>query len=376
MFQLMLLMLFGLCACRKQLPPPQQQEVPVDVTAYQVVAQSVPVDFDFLGIVQSAHQVQIRSNVSGTLEQIAYKQGTFVQKGDLLFQIDARAYEDEVKIAQANLAQQQAGLWQAQESLQRLKSLYEQRAASKKDIDDATAQFLSQQAAVETFKAKLDAANLDLASTSITSPIAGVTSYANYSEGTLILSASNNTLTTVSTLNPIRVALNISEVLFARMSQVKTLSNWQIPDNFDFDVTLTLSGGQPFPHKGKVSFISPLYNQNAGTLVAFATFDNPDFLLRPGQFVNTKVSGAVRLNTILVPQESIIQGTGSDFVFVITEERRAEMRPVSVGNWYKEFWIIESGLQPGERVVVAGVNKVKDGTLVKIKKHSEHQNIK
>ncbi len=363
-----LFLLLFLVSCHKSIPPPPSNP-PMEVDIYVVEPQSIPMDFSLIAVIQSSHQVQIRSGVEGTLTHIAYTEGSFVKAGDLLFQIDPRRFEDALKVAQANLEKAEAILTQAQLTVDRIQPLYADKAASKKDLDDAMAQLLTSQSSLNIYKASLDAAQLDLNDTSITSPISGVTSSSSFQEGTLINPNTNTTLTTVSVLDPIWAILNISEDFFLTAAAKVTKKEWFIPHNSNFTVTLTFNNGEIFPHQGTVSFISPIFNQSTGTLMTRAVFSNPNNTLKPGQFVNAQVSGAMQLNAIIVPQEAIQQGAVGHYVYIVNEDKQAELRPVVVGDWYKEYWIIQSGLEKGDRVITTGINKLKNDTNVKMKKN-------
>lgn len=362
-----ILCLFTTSGCQKK-PEQSRVEVAIEVSVYTVEPKSIPIDYSFVGVIESSHQVQIRSGVAGELEEIAYTEGAFVNKGDLLFKIDPRRYQAAVKEAEANLEAQQASLTQAQETVSRLKPLFIQKAVSKKDLEDAIANLLTAQANVNNYKAKLDEANLDLGDTLITSPISGFTSVAGFQEGSLISPNSNQFLATVSALDPIYVSLSSSEGVYLMNLEEVAKGELIYPGNDSFEVTLTLSNGLDFPLKGKVSFVSPVFNVETGTLISRAIFPNPQYFLKPGLFVNATVHGAFRPNAIIVPQEAVQQGMGGHFVYIIDEEKRVEIRPVVVGDWYKEYWVIKSGLKKGERVLTSGITKVRNGTLVKIKK--------
>jgi len=358
------LILFSM-GCEK---PVVKKEVPVDVTVYVVELQTVPLDFRFVSVVESSHPVEIRSRVEGYLQNIAYKEGSFVKKGDLLFEIDPREFEDAVKEAEANLQKEQAILWQAKQAADRLKPLFEQRAASRKDLDDATAQLLAEEAAVNMFQARLDKAKLNLSYASVRSPIDGVTSSALSREGTLISPNANGLLTTVSVIDPVWVVLNVSESYFSTSLEEEKKGTLTLPENNNFDVSIILTDGSEYPHQGKVSFVSPLFDQKTGTLSARAVFPNPDKALKPGQFVNTRVTGAKRLNAVAIPQECVMQGMSGHYVNIVNGHNKIESRPVEVGDWHNDSWVIKSGLSKNDRVVVLGNNKVRDGTLVKVVK--------
>jgi membrane fusion protein (multidrug efflux system) len=365
MKKLFICSLLFLSACNKASPPPVQK--PVEVRIYVVDPQTIPVDFELMGVVQSSHSVEIRPRVAGYLEKIAYKEGAFVKAGDPLFQIEAKQFEDAVREAQANLEKEEAALWLAEQTVNRFKPLFEQKAASKKDVDDATAQQLSEQALVNVFKAKLDEASINLGYATITSPIAGFTTNARFQEGSVVSFESKEPLTTVFAIDPIWVVINVSEDFFLISNREVAKGELIIPENYDFEVTLTLSDGSIFPEKGKVSFLAPIFNESTGTLSSRAVFPNPKYILKPGQFVKAKGVGAKRPNAIIIPQQAVQQGAKGQFVYVVNSNDKVEMRMVEVGDWYRQYWIIKSGLKKGDRVVVDGLNKIQDQTLVKVK---------
>ncbi len=360
---LSLSLVFFFLSCEKKV---EKTETPVDVITYVVKPQSIPLNFSFVGVVQSSHAVEIRSRVEGYLQKIAYKEGTFVKEGDLLFQIDPKQFEAVVKEAQANLQKEQAILWQAQKAVDRYKPLFEQKAASRKDLDDATAVLLEEQASVSMYQAKLDEANLNLGYASIRSPISGVTTSSSYQEGSLISPNANGIMTKVSVLDPIWVVLNVSESYFSASLDEVAKGTLLLPKDNDFDVTIILLDGSEYPYKGKVSFVSPIFDQSTGTLSTRAVFPNPKMVLKPGQFVNAKVSGATKVNAILVPQIAVQQGIAGRFVYIVNRQNRVETRLVQTGDWYGENWEIKSGIGQNDQIILLGTNKVKDGTLVKV----------
>lgn len=362
--KLLLLTLLFSCSAKQASHP---SGAAVEVTVYVVDPQSTPVDFTSVGVVQSSHQVQIRSAVQGELKKIFFTEGAFVKEGDPLFEIDQRVFTAKVKEAEANLESQQAALSNAKLTLDRLKPLLEQQAVSKKDIDDATAQLLTAQANVSKFKAQLDESNLNLNNATITSPISGYVSTVESQEGTLIIpSSSNAVLTTVSVLDPVYVELHISTETYLKAFDAKKKGELELPK--EFGVTLQLADGSQFPIKGKVNFIAPLFDASTATLSARAIFSNPNLLLRPGLFVDATLHGAIRPNAILVPQEALQRGPLGFFVYVVDKEKKAELRLVTVGDFSEDKWVIRSGLKKGDKVIVTGLLKIKNGTPVKIKK--------
>lgn len=355
-------------SCEKKSHAPIQ-EIPVEVSVYQVEPQKLVLNYSYKGVVQSSHEVQILSAVQGELQRIAFTEGSFVRQGDLLFQIDDRRYRARVKEAQADLDAQQAVLTTANQSLKRLKPLLQEEAVSQKDIDEAQSQVLTAQANFSKAKAALDLAKLDLDDTSITSPISGYISSAQFQEGSLIIPNCTRTLATVSVVDPIFVELSSSEGAYLRMmNQIKS-GELATPKDFDFEVDLILSDGSKYPLPGKMTFVSPVFKAETGTLISRAIFPNPDNFLKPGLFVEAIVKGLYQPNAIVVPQEAVQQGIQGIFVYVVDAERRAEVRPISLENIHEEYWIVKSGLKKGDQVVISGMQKIKNGTLVRVKKN-------
>lgn len=358
----LLILLLAFSSCEKE----REKEPPIAVETVIVEPKTLELSFEFVGVCQSSHLVEIRSRVQGYLEEVAYVEGGFVKEGDLLFRIDPREFEAKVHEVKANLNREKAILWSTKKALERYKPLYEQKAASRKDWEDAEAAYLAQDATVDLYEAKLDEADLNLSYTKITSPISGLTTNSKYQQGTLITPGVNDLLTTVSVIDPIWVIVNVSDSYFVESSEDIATGKLIVPPNYDFDVTLTLADGSTYPYPGKVNFISPVLNPSTGTLSARGYFPNPDAILKPGQFVRARVSGAKRPDAITVPQSAVLQGESGRFVYVINSQGVVEKRDVATGTWYKEEWIIKEGLKKGDEVVSQGTNKIQSGDRVQV----------
>ncbi len=327
---------------------------------------TIPETFEFVGFAQSSHQVEIRARVEGYLDKIRYKEGGFVQQGDLLFQLDPRMYEAEVENVQGILAKQEAVLWNAKRTAERLKILFEQKATSRRDLDNSIAEELSAQAEVQSAKAKLKDAELNLSYTTITSPISGLTSDSNFQEGALITPGEKGLMMTVSAVDPIWVYFSVTERNILNLNEQEAKGWIKLPENMNFEIELLLSDGTIYPIRGKVNFTSPILNQKTGTVSVRAEVANPNSVIMPGQFLRVRVLGATRPNAILVPQKAVLQGKEGTFVYVINGNNKAETRSVEVGNWYKEDWIIYTGLKEGDEVIVDGINKIRPGSTLKV----------
>lgn len=360
---LMISCLFFLMGCHSK----KKETVPVTVTAFRVEPQTIPADFQFVGVAKSSHPVEIRSRVEGYLQSINYTEGSMVEAGQLLFRIDPSQFEASLEEAKGELARQEAILWQSKRNLERLQPLYEQKAASQKDRDDALASVLAGEASVISANAHVVQAKLNLSYTYIISPIKGLTGRARFREGTLITPSINGFLTLVSVIDPIWILFSVSDDQLLQARAEGEANRIILPKEQQYTVDLKLSDGSTFPHQGSVNFTSPTLDPETGAMVVRAEFSNPKGEILPGQFVSATVKGAMRPNALIVPQASVSQGRKGMFVFVIKEDHTVTRREVQVGEWYQNYWIIEQGLNPGDIVVVDGVNKIEEGSLVKIK---------
>ncbi len=218
---------------------------------------------------------------------------------------------------------------------------------------------------MESGKAKVREAQLNLDYATIHAPISGAVGDSNFRLGALIVS-NQSVLATLSVIDPIWVNFSVSErdILLSR-EEVKR-GELKIPENEDYDVEVILADGSTLPEKGKVDFLSPTFDQKTGTMRLRAVIPNPDGLLRPGQFVRAKIYGTIRPNALAVPQRAVVQSKKGLYLYVINSQDQAEIRYVNGGAWYQQDWIIKSGLKSGERVIVDGVNKVQPGTKVQV----------
>jgi membrane fusion protein (multidrug efflux system) len=245
-------------------------------------------------------------------------------------------------------------------NLNRTKPLAEQNALSQKDLDDAQGQYEQAEAAVAQSQAQLDSANLDLSYTVISSPVDGITSYAEVAEGTYV-NAQNSQLTTVSVLSPMWVNFSLSENEVQRIENDIKNGRLVLPPDRSMTVEVVQGDGSLFPFKGMITFANPSYNTQTGTFLIRATVENPEGVLRPNQYVRARLRGAKRLNAILVPQRAVQQGAKGHFAWVVDKEGTVEQRPVMVGDWYEDNWFINEGLNAGDQLVVDGGMRLSPG---------------
>jgi len=354
---------------------PQTASKPVDVTDYVVVPKTIPAVFDFIGFAESIHPVEIRARVEGYLDKIAYEEGQLVHTGDLMFQLDPRQYEAQVQQAIAEVAKEKAIYDNAVLTVDRLTPLYEKKAASKKDLDNAIASKEASAASVLAAKAQLMNNEINLGYTTITSPITGYSDRSRFHEGALINPGSNSLMTTVSVMDPIWVYFSVSDsdILQGRQQELNQSLDMPVSENGvtvarvnNWVVEAIMSDGSVYEHKGKVDYSAPTYDQTTATMMVRGVFPNPNAVLRPGQFVRIKMYGANRPNALVVPQRALVQKSNGMFVYLIDKDNKVISQDVSTGDWYGDYQIMTNGLKTGDRIVVDGVGKLRAGMTVNI----------
>jgi membrane fusion protein (multidrug efflux system) len=340
-----------LAGCKKEQPKPQAP--PPEVSVIKIEPRDVPVNFEYVAQTQSSQQVEIRARVSGFLDKRTYTEGAIVKEGEVLFLMDKKPFQAQLDAMQGALAQQQARLQTAQANLARVKPLAAQNALSQKDLDDALGVEQAAAAAVETAKAEVVTAQLNLSYCTIASPVTGITGAAMQQDGAYV-NPLNSQLTTVAVLSPIWVNFSLSENEFKRYRTQVASGQLRPPKGDDYLIEIVLVDGSIFPFTGRITFAAPSYNAQTGTFLIRASVNNPEGILRPNQYVRARLKGAVRPNAILVPQRAVQQGAKGHFLWVVTKEGKAELRPVIIGEWNGDDIFINQGLQAGDQVVVDG----------------------
>jgi len=360
----MLVAMSLLAGCGKP-EPKTEARPPVEVTVATVAPRDTPVTYEYVGQTLSSHQVQIRARVDGFLDKRVYTEGSMVKAGEVMFRQDPKPFQAQLDAAKGALAEQEARLQTANDNLAQVKPLAALKALSQKDLDDATGAQQSAAAAVQTAKANVETARLNLSYTTITAPVSGLSSFARVQDGAYV-SATNSLLTYVEQVDPVWVNFTLSEndLLGIRTEQQK--GRLRLPPKESYEVEVVLGDGSVYPRKGRITFANADYNQQTGTFLLRATLPNPEGALRPGQFVRVRVSGAVRVNAILVPQQAVLQGAKGHFVMVVDKDGKAQIRGVQVGQWYGDDWFVTEGLQAGDVVVTDGVARLSPGAPVKV----------
>jgi len=338
----------------------------IEVTAVKVEPHDVPITFEWVGQAESSRQVEIRARVDGILEKRVYKEGAIVQEGQVMFEMERKPFEARLYAANAELGQQDARLANARQTLERVQGLSEKNVVSRQDLDDATNSERAAAASVEAAKAKVAEAELNLGYTTIRAPITGLSSFATKHDGSYIGAGADSMLTYVAALDPMRINFSISENQVLRFREETKAGRLLAPPDDSFDVEVVLADGRVHPQKGQVTFSDLAFSRETGTFLVRAEVPNPEGDLRPGQFVRVRLLGAVRPKAILVPKRAVLQGAQGSFVWVVGTDRKAELRPLELGDWYGDEWFVNEGLRGGETVVVDGGIKVQPGATLKV----------
>jgi membrane fusion protein (multidrug efflux system) len=327
------------------------------VVVANVVQQDVPIYFEWVGTTDGNINAQIRARVNGYLQARNYKEGNLVHEGDVLFRIDPRPYQAALDQAKGELGRAMAALTKTQQDVTRYTPLAESGAVSQQELDNATQANRAARAAADSARAAVDKAKLDLDWTVIKSPITGIAGIAVAQVGDLI--SETSILTTVSQLDPIKVSVPISEQEYMRFAQRLHGSE---PRNAN--VELILADGIVYPERGTVSVANREVNVQTGTLMVVSLFPNSNNLVRPGQYAKVRVATETQRNAVVVPQRSVQELQGTHQVAVVDADNKVSIRGVKAGARAGNLWVIDAGLEPGERVIVEGVQKVRDGLIV------------
>jgi membrane fusion protein (multidrug efflux system) len=352
-----------LVACDKAAPPPP---APPAVEVVSVVEKDVPIYVEWIGSVDGNVNAVIRPQVTGYLIKQNYREGDFVKQGQPLFEIDPRTFEAAVAEAKGQVARQVAQYETTRANLARIKPLAAVNAVSQKDLDDANGANLAARAQLDAAEAALQTAKLNLAFTKITSPISGIAGIAKAQIGDLLSPSMPTELTTVSTIDPVKVYFNISEREYLKIAAAAAAAaaapvgkkREHVP------LELFLVDGSLYPYPGQTSVLNRQVDVSTGTFKVAALFPNPDNLLRPGQYGKVRATVAVAKGALLVPQRAVTEIQGKYMVAVVGADNKVEIRPVTVGERIGSDWIISKGLQPGDKVIAEGTQKVRQGMTV------------
>jgi len=343
--------------------PRTSAAAPPTVEVATVTQADVPIYHDWIGVLDGFVNAHIRAQVTGYLQTQNYKEGDPIRKGDLLFEIDPRPFKATLDQAKGQLAQAEARLGKTELDVKRYAPLVKDKAISQEEYDDAVQANLETQAAVVAAKAQVEQADVNLGFTRIISPIDGIASIANGQIGDLVGPASGD-LTTVSTVDPIKVYYNVTEQAYINFAKLFTTESNRYERLRQLEIELILADGAAYPLKGKIYAADRQISPTTGALRVAALFPNPNYALRPGQFGRIRVKFDLANGALLVPQKAVSELQGAYQVAVVDTDNKVHIQPVRVGERSGQMWIIQEGLHPGQRIVVEGIQKVREGTLV------------
>lgn len=363
----MLAAVLALGGCKKESGAGDSAQVPT-VAAVKVEPQNIPLSFEFAARAQGSKETEVRARVGGILLKRNYVEGSQVEEGSVLFQIDPEPFKVTLNQAKAKLAQVNAELKNAETQWQRTEKLYKEKYASEKARDDARANLDSLAASAQLAQAEVDAAQLNLDYTTVKAPISGITSMEVQSEGSLISATGDSSLLThITQLDPIYVIFSASENEILSLTNMVDRGLIRNPENQnEIKAKVRFGNDVVYPLEGEINFMNSNVDQKTGTIKLRAVFPNPEARLRPGQFLRLIMEGLTRIDALVVPQEAVMQASDGAFVYRVNEKGVVESVSVQTGLMTKDGgWIIDSGLKPGDVVIVSGVMKIRPGMTVK-----------
>ncbi len=349
---LLLLGTLGGCSSKEEKPLPP----PPGVTVTPVVQRDVEIQQDWVGTMLGNVDADIRPKVDGFLLTQLYSEGSYIKKGQAMFQLDQRQAQAAVQQAQGRLERTRASLAQAQIDVRRYTPLVAQKAVSQAELDKAQSMERAATAEVDADQAVLDNAKLNLGWTTVSSPISGIAGISKVGVGDLM--TPTTIMTTVSNINPIYVDFSIAEQDYMRFTREKS------GRDAGRSLQLILGDSTVFPQRGRALLVNREVDAKTGTIQVRAEFPNPGNVLRPGQYARIRAITEVRKGTLLVPQQAVSELQGVYQVGVVGQDNKAAIKTVKLGPQFGDMWVVESGLEAGENVIVDGLQRVKTGMTV------------
>ncbi len=338
-----------------------QQAPPPAVSTYVVSMDKIGDYREFVARTVASKEVELTARVEGELIERLFKEGAIVEKGQVLLKIDPTTYITALESAKADLASKIAGAEGAARDLKRGKEVAGQGYISQSDLDKLITNDSQSKAGVNVAKAALEQAELNLSYTTISAPFAGHVGKVNFNVGNIV-GATSGSLATLTATNPMYVSFGVEESEFVSYLQNKQTNQEQ--DKDDLDISLRLPNNTTYAEKGKIIFADTKIEQGMGTVELRAVFQNPNDIILPGLFVTLVAESKDKQNMALIPQASVQENQQGKFVLVVTKENKVAQRIVKLGRRINAMWLVESGLKENERVIIEGLQKVKNGIEV------------
>jgi membrane fusion protein (multidrug efflux system) len=348
-------------ACSKtEAPPPPP---PPEVQVATAVQQDVPLYIELVGATLGSEDVEIRARVEGYLVSMSFTEGSFVKKGQVLYKIDPQPLQAALAQAQANLETAKARLEKTNNDVARYKPLAEQKAVSQQELDNALSAQEAARFQVTAYDSVVTKTKLDLAYTTITAPVDGLIGTTQRKVGSLVGRGENTLLNTISQTDPILFRCAIAEAEYLRLARLGATRSQQK----QYGVELILADGTVHPHKGRLEAIERAVDPTTGTLTGQFSFPNPERILRPNQYGKARFVTEVKQDAVLVPQRAVQEIQGLYSIMVVKPDSTVEQRMVKAGERVGNVWVIGSGIKPGEKVIVEGIQRVRPGLQVNAK---------
>ena len=349
----------ALTACGKKAPPPPPRP---EVLVTEVKQQDVPIYNEYVGQLDASVNATIQSRVQGYLISQNYKEGQLVKKEDVLFEIDRRPFEAALAQAKAAFLQADASAKQAEMNAQRAADLFQRKVSSEQERDNAVQTAAAARAQAEAQRAAVEQAQLNLDYTTIHAPVDGIAGLVKVQVGDLI--SAGTTLTTVTKVDPIKCYFTVSEQRFSEYSRRYADPQERIAHEKELRFELILADGSTYPHTGEWFAADNQVDIRTGSLRVAASFPNPGNILRPGQFARIRVLSEVKPGAIVVPQRAVTELQGTNQVAVVGPDNKVHIQPVKMGRRVDHQWIVEEGLKAGDKIIVEGVQKAREGGVV------------
>ena len=340
------------CSSNAERPAPP----PPGVTVTPAIQKDVPIHQEWVGTMLGNVDADIRPKVDGFLLSRLYTEGSYIEKGAPMFQLDKRQAQAAVEQAQGNLERARASLGQAQIDVRRYTPLVAQRAISQAELDKALSSETAGKAGVDANQAVLDNAKLNLGWTTVTSPISGIAGVSKVQIGDLMTPIT--VMTTISSVNPIYVDFNVAEQDYLRFVREKT------GRSAGQDLELILGDGTVYPRRGHALFVNREVDSRTGTIQVRGEFSNPGNVMRPGQYARIRAVTELRKSAVLIPQQAVSELQGVYQVGVVSADNKVTIKTVKLGPQSDDMWVVESGLQAGDNVVIDGLQRIKTGMTV------------
>lgn len=358
------LMISFLAGCTQENKPLSKPKMDVEVGVYLLKSEPITLKQELTGRTKANLSAEIRPQVSGIIQARLFQEGSYVKKGTVLYQIDPSVYEAAYAEAHAALENAQVSVETARLKSERYKELLQAKGVSTQDAEDAKVVYLQAKATAEGKKAALESARINLDYTKIKAPINGYIGTSSVTTGALVNANQTTALATIRTLDPIYVDMSQSS---AQLLKLRTLLNKEGLSKGSMHVNLKLEDGSLYQNEGTLEFKEVAVDENTGSVILRAIFSNPDGVLLPGMFVRAIVDEAINHNALLVPQQAIMRDAkGNASAYVVNENSTIETRSLDIDRALKDRWLVSKGLNAGDRVVVEGINKIRQGDTVKV----------